>query len=113
MKKIVAGMLASAVAALFFVSATPACSSSLDCAKASKCSADPASSDAEKKSCEELKAGKCSSEYAAVQSCYESKQTCGTDNKTNNGDKLAGLCATEVGEAVKCELANPKADAGK
>ncbi len=89
-------------------------SSGVDCNKASKCSGDPAATDASKKACEDEKAGKCGAEYGKIVVCAESKQTCGADNKTNNGDKLSQECASELGEYLKCKTANPTpVDAGR
>jgi hypothetical protein len=114
MKKIVAGMLASAVAALFVVSATPGCSSSVDCS-ANKCSADPAPTDASKKACEDEKAGACGSEYNSAGSCVNGKVTCGSDNKTDatSALKAIGDCATEIKAYQDCKAKNAGGDAGK
>lgn len=114
MKKVVIGMLASAVAALFFVSATPACSSSVDCTAAT-CSADPAPTAAETKACEDEKAGTCSSEYNAAFSCAKGKVTCTADNKSDpaSGAKALADCATEINAYTTCKTKNAGGDAGK
>ena len=107
MKKIVAGMLMSAVAALFVVSATPGCSSSVDCS-ANKCSADPAPTDASKKECEAEKAGACGSEYNAAGSCVVAKLTCGADNKTDQASALKAIsdCQAEINAYQSCKAKN-------
>lgn len=105
MKKVVIGMLASAAAALFFVSATPACSSS-KCSKA--CSADPEPSEAAVKACEDAKdtSGKgCDSEYSAAQDCSSGKVVCGSDDKTDSAATLKAVtegCATELKAYADC-----------
>ncbi len=82
-------------------------SSGVDCNAPGKCSADPPATDASKKACEDEKAGKCSVEYATAFACVTAKQTCGADNKTNNNDKIAQDCGTEINGYVACKSKNP------
>ncbi|HRG95745.1 MAG TPA: hypothetical protein PLR99_05795 [Polyangiaceae bacterium] len=125
MKKIRAGVLASAVVGWFVVSAAPGCSSTpagtdagaakgVDCS-ANKCSADPAPTDAEKKACEDEKAGACGSEYNTAGSCVNGKVTCGADNKTDQASALKAIsdCATEIKAYSDCKGKNPGTDGGK
>ncbi len=81
-------------------------SSGIDCNVPGKCSAD-VWTEASKKSCEDEKAGKCSAEYATAFACVAAKQTCGADNKTNNNDKIAQDCGTEINGYVACKSKNP------
>lgn len=116
MKKIVMGMLASAVATLFFVSATPACSSDSCSYVESKCSADPKPTDAEIQAAEQkckddkAKATTCVSEAEALATCARDKQVCGADNKTDS-TKTADACKAEIDALLKCQLQG--GDAGK
>jgi hypothetical protein len=103
MKKIVMGMLASAVATLFFVSATPACSSS-KCSKA--CSNDPEPTAEQVKACEEGTApgGKCQTEFTALSDCSEGKTVC-TDNKTDaakTSEAITKDCGTQLKAYTDC-----------
>jgi len=108
MKKVVIGMLASAVAALFFVSATPACSSDSCSYSESKCSADPKPTaeqiTALEKQCndEKAKATKCVSEGEALASCIKDKQVCNAANTTDL-PKTLEACKAEVEAATKCQ----------
>ncbi len=112
MKKVVIGMLASAVAALFFVSATPACSSSACSYKESPCSGDPKPSDADIKAAEDKckeaeKTAKCVSEGTALNDCARSAIVC-TDNKTDalkTGTALGEKCKSQIEAAAKCASA--------
>ena len=109
MKKVVIGMLASAVAALFFVSATPACSSSACTYKASPCSADPKPTDAEIKAAEDKckeaeKTAKCVSEATTVGDCQRTNIVC-TDNKTDvikSTAALAEKCKASIDAYTAC-----------
>jgi len=103
MKKVVIGMLVSGLAALFFVGATPACSSS-KCSKA--CSGDPEPTEAQVKACEEGTApnGKCQTEYTAVVDCSSGKTVC-TDDKTDvtkTAEAITKDCATQVKAYAEC-----------
>ena len=112
MKKIVMGMLASAVATLFFVSATPACSSSVDCTKAA-CSGDPAPSAEATKSCEAEKSGACSSEYNDAFSCINGEDLCTNDKSDPAKAQAASTkCADKTTAYVACKLKNAGADGG-
>jgi hypothetical protein len=110
MKKVIVGMLATGVAALFFVSATPACSSSACTYKESPCSADPKPTDeqikaAEDKCKEDEKTAKCVSEGTALADCYRSNIVC-TDNKTDlvkTGAAVATNCKDQAAAAQKCQ----------
>jgi hypothetical protein len=108
MKKVVIGMLASAVAALFFVSATPACSSDSCTYSESKCSADPKPTaeqiTAAETKCkdEKAKATKCVSEGEAVATCFKDKQVCNAANLTD-GVKTLEACKAEYDAAIKCQ----------
>lgn len=112
MKKIVMGMLASAVATLFFVSATPACSSSVDCTKAA-CSGDPAPTAEAQKACEAEKSGACSSEYNDAFSCVNGEDIC-TNDKSDAAKGLAALgkCADKISAYQTCKQKNAGGDGG-
>lgn len=114
MKKLVIGMLASGLAALFFVTTTPACSSSVDCS-APACSADTAPTADAIKACEAEKSGACGSEYNKAGSCVKGKITCTADNKTDQAGGIKALadCATEINDYTACKAKNVTADAGK
>ena len=109
MKKVVIGMFASAVAALFFVSATPACSSSACTYKASPCSGDPKPTDAQIKTAEDAckeseKTAKCVSEGTAVADCQRTNTVC-TDNKTDavkTGTAFIEKCKTQIDAFTAC-----------
>ncbi len=109
MKKIVAGMAASALAALFFMSTAPACSSSACTYKESPCSGDPKPTAeqikaAEDKCKEAEKTAKCVSEGTAVSDCYRTNIVC-TDNKTDlvkTGTAVADKCKTQLEAQKTC-----------
>ncbi|MBX7096201.1 MAG: hypothetical protein K1X89_00685 [Myxococcaceae bacterium] len=73
------------------------------CNTPSKCSADPMSSDADKKACQTaLKSDtKCSAEYRGVLVCLQSKQKCTTENKTDS-TAFATDCKPELDAYVAC-----------
>lgn len=76
-----------------------ACSSANDCSK-STCSGDAPVTDSVKKTCEEARAGKCSSEFDAFSSCVKGKTKCDSSNKTDS---------TSAAEAIKaCEAEGTK-----
>ena len=103
MKKVVIGMLASAVAALFFVSAAPACSSS-KCSKA--CSGDPEPTEAQVKACEEgTPAGtKCKAEIDALSDCGSGKVVCTADktDPVKTAEALTKDCKSQVDAYTAC-----------
>ena len=103
MKKVVIGMLASAVAALFFVSATPACSSS-KCSKA--CSGDPEPTEAQVKACEDgpAEGTKCKAETVALTDCSSGKTVC-TADKTDVAKTTEAIlkdCKTQFDALTAC-----------
>ncbi len=110
MKKVIVGMLATGVAALFFVSATPACSSSACTYKESPCSADPKPTDAEIKAAEDKckedeKTAKCVSEITSYSDCVRSNTVC-TDNKTDlikTGAAISTACKDQSAAVQKCQ----------
>lgn len=109
MKKVIVGMLATGVAALFFVSATPACSSSACTYKESPCSGDPKPTDEQIKAAEDQckeaeKTAKCVSEGTAVGDCQRSNTVC-TDNKTDalkTAAAVADKCKDQIAAYQKC-----------
>jgi hypothetical protein len=103
MKKVVIGMLASAVAALFFVSATPACSSS-KCSKA--CSGDPDPTEAQVKACEDgvPEGTKCKAETDALTDCASGKTVCTADktDPVKTAEALAKDCKAQSDAFTAC-----------
>ena len=106
-------MIAASIVASF---ALVACGGGGDsCTATSKCSADPKSTEAEIKACQEArKTAKCVAEGDALTTCALGQQVCGTDNKTDGVKTNEGItknCATQLAAAVKCAL--DSADAGQ
>jgi len=85
------------------------CSSSAsdNCSAKSKCSAQPAPTDAQIKQCKEAADSnpKCSSQVSAFGSCSIANEVCGADNKTDV-TKTPDACKTPDAEVVKCHPEN-------
>ncbi len=110
MKRLVLGLVASAMAAVFAVSSTPACSTSPGCSEL-KCSADPLLSSSTIQACEDAKAGACSSQYEAARACANGKLTCGSDNRTDpvSAIKARSECSAEDKAFAECTKAKSPA----
>lgn len=98
MKKLLFAIVAASSFALV------GCGSAADlCNSKSKCSAQPAPTQAEIDTCKAavLSTAKCSAEYTTLGNCSRSKEVCGADNKT---DALATVaaCATEAAAYATC-----------
>jgi hypothetical protein len=82
------------------------------CTAKSKCSADPAPTDAQIKACQDAVAeAKCGSKYKSMVECMQSNQVCTSDNMTD-AQATAAKCTTQVSEALACILTGALTDGG-
>lgn len=82
------------------------------CSAKSKCSADPAVTAADIKTCQDTvaKMTTCKTEYDAQTSCFQTNQKCTSDNKSDGVATLAA-CKTQFDAYTKC-VAAAVTDAG-
>jgi hypothetical protein len=112
--KVIAAATVSTVLAtigLLTIAATPACGGGA-CSGSSKCSADPATTQADINACNAAASGACGSQYSALQSCSSAQQQCTSTNTTDvnaTAAAIAANCSSQTSAFMTCCASNTSA----
>ncbi len=109
---VVVSTVVAGLAAIVVVSA-PGCSGGgFSCSSASKCSADPAPTQASISQCNTITAGACGSQYTDLGTCVLANQKCTANNTTDQqatSTAIQANCSTQSTAFLTCCAGNPNA----
>ena len=81
------------------------------CSVNSKCSNEPAESDADKKACKSALEGRCASQYRMLDTCQKTNEVCDANGKADI-NASAMKCKADLDAYVSCQTGKAPADAG-